>query len=140
MPETLTIYRELRIPMREIKYRFARSGGKGGQNVNKVETRVELLFDVAHSPTLSDHQRGQLLENLKSRLDTQGILRIIAQESRSQWRNREEAVRRFVELLEKALTPKKKRFLTKVSRIAKVRRLEEKKRRGRVKQMRRDVE
>lgn len=125
-----------RIPLSELKFQFARSGGKGGQNVNKVETKVELSFDVAGSPSLSDSQRRRLLETLGSRLDTSGVLRIVSQESRSQWKNREEAVRKFFTVIKKALTPRKKRIATKASHVAKEKRLDQKKRRGAIKKFR----
>ena len=136
MTTMLKIGPDCRIPLSELRFQFARSGGKGGQNVNKVETKVELLFDVAGSPSLSDSQRSRLLETLGSRLDSSGVLRIIAQESRSQWKNREHAVHKFIEVLKKALQPRKKRVATKVSHTAKEKRLDQKKRRGAIKKIR----
>ena len=124
------------IPISELQFRFARSGGHGGQNVNKVETRVELLFDVAHSRSLSDSDHERILKHLKSKIDTAGVLRIVAQESRSQWRNREDAVERFAALLRAALKPKKKRIATRISAGAQERRLEEKRRRSEIKKLR----
>lgn len=132
----VSINSNVNIPISELQFRFARSGGHGGQNVNKVETRVELLFDVARSPSLSDSDRERILKHLKSKIDTAGILRVVAQESRSQWRNREDAVERFATLLRAALKPKKKRIATRVSAGAREKRLEEKKRRSRVKRLR----
>lgn len=132
----LIINTALSIPLSEIHFRFARSGGPGGQNVNKVETRVELLFDVLHSPSLTTHQRNVLVHELGSKIDSGGLLHIIAQASRSQWQNRELAVSKFVEILQKALTPRKRRVKTKATRAAKERRLEGKKRRGAIKQTR----
>ncbi|HEV8539239.1 MAG TPA: alternative ribosome rescue aminoacyl-tRNA hydrolase ArfB [Bacteroidota bacterium] len=136
MQDPIKITNHLHLPLSEIEFHFARSGGKGGQNVNKVETRVELLFDVEHSASLSDHQRKRLLSELQSRLDSHGMLRIVVQGSRSQWRNRVVAVKRLVEILEAALKPKKKRVKTKVPEAGKQKRLDEKKRRGEIKRMR----
>ena len=140
MDDPIKITSHLVVPLSELEFRFARSGGKGGQNVNKVETRVELFFDVAHSASLSDHQRERLLDVLQSRLDSNGMLRIVAQESRSQWRNREHAVNRLVEILQQALKPKKKRVATKSPEAAKEKRLEEKKRRSERKKLRRAID
>ena len=137
MNEMLIITSSMRIPLSEIEFHFSRSGGKGGQNVNKVETKVELLFDVSGSPSLSDHMRELVLKNLQSRIDADGRLRIISQESRSQWKNREHALSRFADLLRSALKPVKKRVPTRVSRGAKQKRLDQKKRRGEIKRMRR---
>ena len=135
--EKLHISQYLEIPLGELRFKFARSGGKGGQNVNKVETKVELLFDVFNSPSLSDDQRGIILKNLKSQIDTEGIFHVISQESRSQWKNREDAVRKFIEILRKTLKPKKKRIKTKISSAGKEKRLTSKKHRGEIKKMRR---
>ncbi|HMD13833.1 MAG TPA: alternative ribosome rescue aminoacyl-tRNA hydrolase ArfB [Bacteroidota bacterium] len=132
----MEINENCRIPLSELKFQFARSGGKGGQNVNKVETKVELSFDVFGSQSLSDSQRRRLLETLGSRLDHSGVMRIVVQESRSQWKNREIAVHKFVEVMKKALKPRKKRVATKITRTANEKRLERKKRRGAIKKIR----
>lgn len=126
----------VRIPRSELVFRTARSGGPGGQNVNKVETRVELEFDVAGSRGLSHAQKEVLFERLASRITSGGILRVVAQESRSQWSNREQAIKKFVDLLQKALRPRKKRLPTRPSSSARERRLEAKKRKGEKKRMR----
>src|SRR5271169_4610851 len=136
MGTILEINENCRIPLSELKFQFARSGGKGGQNVNKVETKVELSFDVFGSQSLSDSQRRRLLETLGSRLDHSGVMRIVVQESRSQWKNREIAVHKFVEVMKKALKPRKKRVATKITRTANEKRLERKKRRGAIKKIR----
>jgi ribosome-associated protein len=124
------------IPGREIRFRFARSGGPGGQNVNKVESRVELLFDVATSVAFSDAQRHRIRSALANRLDADGVLQIAVQESRSQWQNREIALQRLAEMLSTALTPRKKRVATKPSRGSKEERFRAKKKRGEIKRNR----
>ena len=134
------ITREVMIPEAELRFKFARSGGHGGQNVNKVETRVELLFDVTGSPSLTAGQREAIREHLGSRIDDRGVLHIDSQESRSQWRNRQQAVARFVTLMGKALRPRKKRIPTKTPASERERRLQSKRRRGELKRLRRHGE
>ncbi len=137
MANFLQINQHLSIPVAELEFRFSRSGGRGGQNVNKVETRVELLFDVLNSPSLSDKHREMILAGLGPRIDTSGVLRVVAQESRSQWQNREHAVRRFTALLQRALKPRRKRIKTRTPTAAREQRMKEKKHRSTKKQMRR---
>jgi ribosome-associated protein len=137
MTDAITINNHLNIPMSELRFKFARSGGKGGQNVNKVETKVELLFDVVNSPSLSEHDRDMIHKNLRNQIDSEGLIHIVSQESRSQWKNRENAVRKFIEILRKALKPRKKRIKTKISSAGKEKRLTSKKRQGEIKKMRR---
>ena len=126
----------LAIPRAELAYQASRAGGPGGQHVNTSSTRIELRWDVAGSPALSDAQRAQLLARLAARLDTAGQLRLVAAGSRSQLRNREDVTERLRALLADALTVRKSRRRTKVPRAAKERRLEQKKKRGDVKRMR----
>ena len=124
------------IPSSELTFRFSRSGGPGGQNVNKVETKVELLFDVANSTGLNDEQKQLILVREKNRIDSDGMLRVMAQESRSQFENRELAVEKFVSIIAGALTKRKKRLKTRASKASKEKRIEGKKLRGKKKQMR----
>lgn len=132
----LDITNNLTIPLSELTFRSSRSGGPGGQNVNKLETRIELLFDVARSPSLTADQRELILKHLHSKIDAEGILRIVSQESRSQWKNKQDAVNKFVLLLRGALKPRKKRVATKPSKTSKAKRIEGKKIRGETKRTR----
>src|SRR5690349_19475346 len=133
----LEVTPELRIPFAELDYRASRSGGPGGQHVNTSSTRIELWWDLAHSPSLTPEQRERLLERLASRLDSEGRLRLVSSSSRSQFRNREDVTQRLQSLLSQALVPQKKRKPTKPSRAAKAARLEAKRRRAATKQHRR---
>lgn len=117
----------LSLPENELVFLTSRSGGPGGQNVNKLETRVEVRFDVVASSVLSADQKAQVLERLQSRIDKNGVLRVVSQASRSQWQNKQTAVERLTDLLRKALRPRKTRKPTKPSRVAQERRLKAKK-------------
>ncbi len=119
---TIPITATLSIPDHEIEFQFTRSSGPGGQNVNKVSTRVELLFNVSQSPSLTPDQKTRILSKLATRIDSSGILHIASQESRSQWKNRESVLEKFAELLRAGLTVSKKRQRTKPSRSAKEKR------------------
>ena len=132
----LRITPHLLIAISEIAFRTSRSGGPGGQNVNKVETKVELLFDVIHSPSFTQFQRNTILEHLKDRIDSSGMLRIMVQRSRSQFQNKELALDRLVQLLRDALKPKKSRIKTKPTRAAKASRLQAKRHLSEKKQLR----
>jgi ribosome-associated protein len=127
---------ELQIPLAELQFRFSTSSGPGGQHVNKSNTKVTLLFDVTHSPSLPEKVRQRLLVKLANRLDKEGVLQLHVQSSRSQHRNRETAVSQFQTLLAEALKKQKKRRRTKPSAAAKERRLDKKKKRSKRKQER----
>ena len=127
------------IPISELHFRFTRSSGPGGQHVNRSATQVELLFDVTNSPSLGEAQRQRVLRKLKSRVDKEGVLHLVSQETRSQLRNREEVVERFRELMRDALHVPKSRRPTRPSRAVRKRRLEKKRRRGETKRGRRPV-
>ena len=124
------------IPRAELHFRTSRSGGPGGQHVNKVETRVELLFDVAASPSLLEGQRLRLLEELPTWLDGDGVLHLVSDSYRSQYRNREDVLARFVLLLQHALRPQIPRKPTRTPRRVKEARLQEKRHRGEIKRRR----
>ncbi len=133
----IEIGRGLSIAGSEVRFRSSRSGGHGGQNVNKVESKVELIFDVKNSPSLSDDQRYRILSTLKSRIDSDGVLHLISQTSRSQWENKQIAVAEFVRLVSMAVRPRKKRIATGPTKTAIEERLRKKKITSRKKSMRR---
>ena len=121
--QDLAILPGITIPVSELEFRTSRSGGPGGQNVNKVESKVELLFDAANSPSLTGAQRSRLMERLKSRIDSSGVIHLSSQISRSQLANRELVVGEFVRLVRVALKPAKKRVKTRPSRASREERL-----------------
>jgi ribosome-associated protein len=134
--EFLVIDDQVSIPLSELDFRFSKSSGPGGQHVQKSSTRVELLFDVANSPSLSERQRLQALERLAGYIDSAGVLHLTAQSERSQLRNREEVVARFQHLLRGALRPRRRRRSTAPTLAARERRLREKRLRSEVKRVR----
>jgi ribosome-associated protein len=133
----LEVAPELQIPLSELEFRVSRSGGPGGQHVNTSSTRVEVWWDVATSPALTDAQRQRLLARLASRLDGAGGLRLVSSGSRSQLRNREEVTERLRDVVARALVVPKPRKRTKPTRAAKAARVEGKRRRSAVKRDRR---
>lgn len=118
------------IPRSELEYRATRAGGPGGQHVNTSSTRIELTWNVRTSAALDEVQRARLLEKLASRIDGEGVLRVVAAASRSQLQNRELATERLAEIVARALRPPKPRKRTRVPRAAKEARLQQKKRRS----------
>ena len=111
----------------ELVFKTSRSGGKGGQHVNKVSTKVELLFDVKNSLVLSNDEKKIILKKLKNKIDKKGLLRIVSSSERSQIMNKKRAIKRFYEIIEKALKKKKVRKKTKPTQLSKVKRLSSKK-------------
>jgi ribosome-associated protein len=131
MDEGLRVNDELTIPLDEIELRASRSSGPGGQHANVTASRIEAVFDVADSPTLTDAQRHRLREKLGDRVSA------VAQDARSQARNRELALERLREKLTAGLVRPKRRRPTKPSRAARERRLEQKRRTSKRKEQRR---
>jgi ribosome-associated protein len=127
----LVVSRSCRIPIDELEWRFTGSGGPGGQHANTANTRVELRFDIAGSPSLGPRQRARLLEKLGS------TVRVVASNERSQTRNRALALERLRERLADALHVEAPRHATRPTRAAKQRRLEQKKQRSNIKRARR---
>jgi ribosome-associated protein len=132
--DRIQVTRSVALPLGDVQFRTSRSSGPGGQHAQKSETRVEALFDVEASTALSDAQKKRVLAKAGP------VLRAIAQDERSQLRNRELAVERLVEHLREALRVPRPRKATKPSRAAVERRLDDKKRRGQTKRLRRELD
>jgi ribosome-associated protein len=138
--QTIRINEDVAIPLTELKFQFARSSGPGGQHVNKSETRVELLFDLEHSPSLTLPQKALARRRLGNRVDSRGVLHVVSSDTRSQLQNREDATMRFVVLMSRALSAPRPRRKTLPPRVSLEQRLEEKRRRSETKRLRRGEE
>jgi ribosome-associated protein len=133
-PESIRVTRSVVLPRAEIELRTSRSSGPGGQHAQKSETRVEAVFDVEGSSALTEGQKRRVLAKAGP------VLRAVAQDERSQLRNKELATDRLVAMLQAALHVERKRVPTKPTKAAKERRLDDKHRRGEVKRLRRELE
>jgi ribosome-associated protein len=129
--ESIQVTRSVSIPRSEIDFRFSRSSGPGGQHAQKSDTRVEASFDVEASSALSEAQKRRVLGKAGP------VIRAVAQDERSQWRNRELATERLVESLRRALKVERRRRPTKPTKASRERRLEQKRRRSDTKRLRR---
>lgn len=138
--ESVEITPELSIPLAEISFRASRSGGPGGQHVNTSSTRVELVWDVSRSPSLNEAQRELLLAKLANRINMEGVLAIASSATRSQHRNREDALRRFATIVARALALPRPRRRTRPPAAANEERLGDKRRRSRKKELRKPVD
>jgi ribosome-associated protein len=135
----LAVNESLSIPRTELDVRVSRSSGAGGQHVNKTSSRVEIFWNIVGSRAVSEEQRARLREKLASRLTTEGSIRVVASDMRSQSRNRELAEERLAVLVRRALVIPRKRRATKPTRAAKQARLDSKKRHSTKKRDRRDT-
>ncbi len=133
---SIRITPQIRIDEDELVFVFSRASGPGGQNVNKVETAVQLRFDVSASPSLDDYVKARLAWLAGSRLTNDGVLIIAAQRFRSQERNRQDALEKLVELIAKAAERPKKRVATRPTLASKKRRVDAKTKRGETKRLR----
>jgi ribosome-associated protein len=136
MSEVIRVTPEIAVPVAELEFRASRASGPGGQGVNTTDSRVELRFDVAGSPSLSDEAKELALRRLGPRVDSGGVLRVVAQAQRSQLANRRAAMERFAELLAAALATPRARRPTRPTRASTARRVESKRRRSATKRLR----
>lgn len=135
--DVLEVTGRLRIPLQEFSYEFMRSSGPGGQNVNKVNTKVRLRWPVADSPSLQESLRQRILERYRRRINTEGELLVTSQRYRDQERNRNDCLEKLGALLREVAEAPRRRRPTRPTRASKERRLEGKRRRSRRKQLRR---
>jgi ribosome-associated protein len=126
--------------LKEVLFKTSRSSGKGGQNVNKVSTKVELKFHILNSKAFSDEQKYMLNEKLKNSIDSEGFLHIVSQISRSQLENKKIAVAKLFKLLKKALAVKRARKPTKPTKAAVQNRIKDKKHTGEIKKLRSKIQ
>jgi ribosome-associated protein len=136
VPEVVQVTPEVAIPVDELEFRASRASGPGGQGVNTTDSRVELRFDLANSASLTPEAKERALRRLGPRLDSHGVLRVVAQAQRSQLANRRAAVERFAELMAGALATARPRYPTRPTRAASARRVESKRRRSATKRLR----
>ena len=132
----IEITRDIQITEDELIFKASRSAGPGGQNVNKVNTRITLFFDVAGCRNFSEQQKRRIFSRLSTRIDKNGLLRVVSQKFRTQKANRNAAVERLQDLLAGALKTKPLRKKTRIPYAAKQRRLEDKRKRSRLKRQR----
>lgn len=124
----------------ELKFSSSRSSGPGGQNVNKVNSKIELRFNITNSEILSDDEKVIIFNKLKNKINSDGELIITVQTDRSQLKNKQEAIEKFNVLITKALTPRKKRRSTSPTKASVEKRLKVKKKEGEIKQLRRKID
>ena len=138
--DSLAVTARVHIPLGEITFTAARSGGPGGQHVNTTSSKVTLLFHLDASPSLEEADKARIREALAGRIGKDGVLRVTSQTSRSQFANREIALERFAALLREALTPRPPRRKTRATLASKLRRLDDKKRQSERKRQRRNCD
>jgi ribosome-associated protein len=132
----IKIRNDIEIAESQLVFKFTRSSGPGGQNVNKVNTRVTVYFDVSKCDSLTDAQKQRILSHLKTRADKAGVIRVVSQRHRTQKANKTAALERLVGLLDEVLRNKPKRKKTRIPRYAIEQRLKQKKQRGLLKRQR----
>jgi ribosome-associated protein len=133
--DDIVLNSELTIQVSALSFKYSRSGGKGGQNVNKVSTKVEMLVNIEELGA-SDEIKAKLKSKLNGRINSVGLLRIVSQESRSQWQNRRKCVEKLIDLLNEALEENPMRFATKPTYSSRKKRLKGKEHRSTIKQLR----